>query len=56
MIDVMINTDIASFTDLFSPKPCVITVSIGINEIGSMAIKVFKKFWRNKSCISQKES
>tara|TARA_B100001027_G_C16005209_1_gene214480 strand:- start:15 stop:296 length:282 start_codon:yes stop_codon:yes gene_type:complete len=43
-LEVIINTNIANFIVFFIFKPWVITVKIGIKDIGSIAINVLKKF------------
>ena len=41
------------FIVCFESMPEVNTTKIGISEIGSTAINVLKRFWRNISCIKK---
>ncbi len=49
----MKKTRSESFIVCFESIPEVITTKIGIREIGSTAIKVLKRFWKNISCIEK---
>tara|TARA_B100000579_G_scaffold430747_1_gene444673 strand:+ start:694 stop:939 length:246 start_codon:yes stop_codon:yes gene_type:complete len=50
-LEEIIKTKNENFFIFFSSRFEVITANRGINDTGSIAMKVLKRFWRKISCI-----